>query len=128
MAELPVNRRKPKVYDMEIAEPHFSNIRDGLKTVEGRKRSEKWIPIRVGDQLHILPKEPSNERSFYVEVVYINEYDGKDPLFAYLVCEGLNNALPGIETITEAIEVYLAFSKAAEIKKLGFFGFGLKLI
>ena len=116
------------IHKMEVNEPHFTHIYRGIKTVEGRKRSDTWKYVKVGDELLIVPKQPSTKEPFRVQVVYINSYMGPDPLFSYLMSEGLNRALPDVNTITEAIAVYLEFWSAAEIKKLGMYGFGLKLI
>lgn len=120
--------RPTRVHEMILSEPHFSNVRSGRKKIEGRKNSETWQPVQVGDFLSILPEQPSTEKPFSVKVTAIRIYSGKDPLFDYLLKEGLERTLPDAETITEAMEVYLKFWKAAEIKKLGMRAFTLKLV
>lgn len=118
--------RKLRIFDMKVREPYFSQIDSGQKTIEGRKRSETWSEVKVGDYLKIVSDETDDP--ILMEVVAIREYDGSDPLFSYLTTEGLSQTLPGIFTLTEAIATYLQFWQPAEIKKLGLYAFKMKHI
>jgi ASC-1-like (ASCH) protein len=87
------------------------------------------VQILLGDILSIdNEEEPGFAPPTLAEVTAIRVYTGKDPLLEYLLAEGLGRTLPGIETLTEAIEVYLKFWPAAEIKRLGMRAFTLKVM
>jgi ASC-1-like (ASCH) protein len=105
------------VHEMEIQNPWWTEIYQGNKLIEGRKGTEKWSRIQVGDIIRCI--EPTTQQYFDTDVIAIRRYVGEDPLFSYLTQEGVYRALPGIQTITEAIAVYLQWSTPAEIRKHG---------
>lgn len=90
--------------EMPISEPYFSLILRGVKTVEGKKGTEKWKYLKVGDIITFT----NNDRKFNAEVTNINRYYGRYALENYLMTETLEKTLPGIKTIEQARTVYLS--------------------
>lgn len=116
-------------YEMSIAEPYFSLILNKIKPVEGRKMSPTWIKLVPGNILLITCP---GKYPFYAEITKINYYPKNsgefDPLTNYLICEGLNQALPGVKTLTEARNIYLQWSSLDEINSYGMMGIHLNPI
>jgi ASC-1-like (ASCH) protein len=113
--------------DINISEPYFSLIRDGLKTIEGRKMSPTWITLKVGDILRVITTF-GEQAPFFVEIIKINYYGGDDPLTTYLLCEGLNQIVPGITTLSGGIGAYLEHMKLEEINHFGMMAIHLKVL
>lgn len=107
--------------EINISEPYFSLIKDGLKTVEGRKMSPTWKNLKVGDILKIINNDLLSSEWFFVTITKINYYSHSDhdPLIMYLACEGLNQTLPGVRTIEEGQSVYRQWWTEAEIRNYG---------
>jgi ASC-1-like (ASCH) protein len=103
---------------IDCSEPWFSLVKEGKKPVEGRKNSETWSELKVGDTLIFRCKE----KTFPTTITGINLYTGEDPLKEFLETETLSRALPGKKTLEEGAAVYLQWSKLDEIKKMGFLG------
>lgn len=125
--ETPVERSEEitppqDIIDVEIDDRWFDKINKNEKVVEIKKNSKTWINIEKGKLLRIIPKKYKGQtrKEFKVRVIQVNVYKGKDPLFAALISEGLDRVLPGVDTYTEAIEVYLKIGwTSEEIKELG---------
>lgn len=88
---------------IEVSEPWFSLIRDGIKKVEGRKGSPTWIDIKIGDVIISNGKE-----KFKMKIVGIHKYYGENCLENYLKTEKIENVLPGIGTIEEGMKIYMS--------------------
>jgi ASC-1-like (ASCH) protein len=103
----------PKVWYLDCAEPWYSALRTGKKTIEGRKGSPKYRDIAEGDLLRIglaapgVAPEQARE-AFYVTVVAVRRYAGPDAVRDYLQSETLARALPGVETLEEGVALYAA--------------------
>jgi ASC-1-like (ASCH) protein len=115
--------------EIDISEPYFSLIHSGLKPVEGRKMTPKWMTLSIGDILKVINP---NKTPYYVRIIKINYYQPKcgefDPLTNYLICEGLNQALPGVTTLTEGRRIYLQWSTEAEIDYYGMMGIHFEVL
>jgi ASC-1-like (ASCH) protein len=105
---------------LHCSEPWFSFIQKGQKRVEGRKNSAKYHSIKPGDQIRFF----NGDASFLVIVTEIRSYQ---TLEAYLQDVGIENALPGIKSLEEAVKVYLQWSTKEEICRLGFLGIFVEL-
>lgn len=88
---------------IEVSEPWFSLIRDGIKKVEGRKGSPTWVDIKIGDVIISNGKE-----KFKMKIVGINKYYGENCLENYLKTEKIENVLPGIGSIEEGMKIYMS--------------------
>lgn len=89
--------------EIHCQEPWFSKIKNGLKTVEGRKFSDKYASLKPGE----IVKFHCENNSFLTEVIKVIPYRSIEE---YLHIEGFENVLPGIKTFEEALDVYLGFS------------------
>lgn len=110
--------------------PVYKQIKKCRKNVEGRKNSEVYQRIMVGDSILL-----SDEKGIlHCKVTYINQYhDVKE----YLETEGLGSALgklkPGM-TIEKSIDLYHTYVAESEIQNLnriygyGFLGIGIEFV
>ena len=89
--------------EIHCQEPWFSKIKNGLKTIEGRKFSEKYASLKPGE----IVRFHCDDNSFLTEVVKVVPYNS---LEEYLHIEGVENVLPGIKSFEEALEIYLGFN------------------
>lgn len=107
------------IHNIHCEEPWFSYIRQGIKPVEGRKKTHSYKKIKVGDQINFS----NGEESFIANVVEIREYDS---LEKYLEDVTVEKALPGITSVEEALEVYYQWSTKEKIRQYGFLGIFVK--
>lgn len=114
---------------MECCEPWFTYIKEGTKTVEGRKGTPNWKKIKVGDIITFVNEQ---KQQFNVSVTGVNVYKtekGKSALEWYLKKETLQRTLPdpNIQTFEDGLKVYQQWSSKTEIDKYGFLGIQLSL-
>ena len=117
----------PIIHIMDVVDPWFTYIRDKIKPVEGRRMSSKWLKIKIGDK--ILMQNKVTNQYFMVDVIDIKYFPANvynDPLTSYLLGVGINNALPGVDNLYDARNIYLQWSTENEIKTQGFMGIYIK--
>jgi len=108
--------------------PLLYYIKNGIKTVEGRKYSVTYQNIKVGDYIYFRAK---NEKPLKVIVTYIHKYGS---LKEYLVNETIEKALPCVNNYNDAENIYNQWSSEKERQQLkeqygyGFVGFGIKVV
>ena len=90
--------------------PLMQQIINGTKTVEGRKNSEVYQKVKVGDK--IVMRDSSREIICLVKA--IRKYSD---IKAYLEKE-MKNALPGVNDINEGLDIYHTFINDDEISYL----------
>ena len=95
-------------------EPWFSKIKFGLKKIEGRKYSAQYAALQPGEMVLFY----FDNDSFLAEIVKVVTYA---TLEDYLTIEGVQNALPGIITLDDAVEVYLGFNSREKLQQAGGF-------
>ncbi len=100
--------------EIHCEEPWFTKIKQGIKTVEGRKFSNKFASLKSGE---ILKFCCAND-SFLTQVIKVVPYKSLDD---YLHSEGITRLLPGIENFQEALEVFLGFNTNEELDAVGGF-------
>lgn len=110
-------------YDMEIEDPWFTYILQGVKTVEGRKGTDKWSNLKIGDVLHVKCKD--SERNIHCRITRISKYNS---LLNYIINEGLRHTLPGVGSVERAIVIYTKYWNMDEVDKYGVLGIELELI
>lgn len=110
-----------KTHYLHCQNPWFNLIRDGKKTVEGRKNLPKFRTWRPGDHLIFQHK---NEQ-FSTRIVALRRYKN---LSEYLNTEGFQRVLPGVESFDEAMHIYLQWSTEEEIAKYGFLAIEVELL
>lgn len=107
--------------------PTFTMIKSGIKTVEGRKYSEKYHSYKQGDTLIFH----CDGEKLVTRITYIHLYPDVEQ---YLRAEKLKRALPCVKTYKKAIEVYNTWSTAedrAELRETygyGFMGIGVQVV
>lgn len=108
-----------KIFNIHCDDPWFSYLRQGIKTVEGRKSTHSYKKIQAGDQINFS----NGTQSFTAEVVEIREYPSIEEYFEDVTLE---KALPGIKTIAEGLDIYYQWSSEEKIKQYGFLGIFVK--
>ena len=103
---------------IEVSEPWFSCIKNGTKTVEGRKATPKWLSLRPGQRV-LVANSGDLQDTFYIDIVRLQRYDTLSEMFDR---EGLHNVLPGIGSNNEGEQVYLDFWSQSEIDEYGMVG------
>ena len=107
--------------------PTYTYIKQGVKTVEGRKYSEKYQKYRRGDTLIFT----CDGEQLKTRITYIHKYQTVED---YLRRETLKKALPCVKTTKEGVEIYNLWTSEKEREKLrkkygyGFMGIGVELI
>lgn len=108
----------PEVF--EVQREHFDNIKNRLKTVEGRKNTPTWQGIKVNDIVRVR----CNNEEVLVKVTDIKLYSS---LYDYLYHEDINAVMPR-RGIVEIYNAYLAFWSREEINRYGIRAFHIKLL
>ena len=103
------------IFNIHCDDPWFSHIRNGVKPVEGRKKTHTYTKIKIGDQINFS----NGTESFLANVTEVREYASIEQ---YLEDVTIEKALPGIQTLEEALEVYYQWSSEEKIRQYGFLG------
>ena len=103
------------VYTIHCEDPWFTYIRQGIKPVEGRKKTHTYTKIKIGDQINFT----NGTDSFLANVTEIREYDSLEKYFDDVTLE---KALPGITSIEEGLDIYHQWSTEEKIRQYGFLG------
>lgn len=109
------------IFNIHCKDPWFSYIRQGVKPVEGRKKTHTYKKIKVGDQIHFI----NGQESFLADVTEIREYASIEKYFEDVTLE---KALPGINSVEEGLNVYYQWSTEQQIRQYGFLGIFVKPI
>ena len=107
------------VYEMQCQDPWFSYLKQGIKTVEGRKGTMKNLQIKEGDKIKFVNEK--NE-TFLAEVRRVEKFK---TLKAYLAAH-LKSALPGVSHLDKGEDVYLQWSTPSEIEENDFLAIHIK--
>ena len=110
-----------KHHRLHCQDPWFTLIKEGRKPIEGRKNLPKFKDWRPGDRLMF----ELEGQSFETEIIALRRYK---TLEDYLSTETLGRTLPGVETMTEGIAIYLQWSSRVEIERYGFLAIEVKLL
>ncbi|KAK7272004.1 hypothetical protein RJT34_28326 [Clitoria ternatea] len=94
-----LNILKSVSFELHVQEPFFSQLNDGLKTVEGRCASGKCSRIEAGNLILF-------NKSVVFEVLGVRRYP---TFFDMLEAETLGKVLPGVESVEEGVKVYRRF-------------------
>jgi ASC-1-like (ASCH) protein len=107
------------IFNIHCDDPWFSYIRDGVKTVEGRKKTHSYTKIKTGDQIKFI----NGENSFLADVTEVREYASIEK---YLEDVTLEKALPGVNSLEEALNIYYQWTSEEKIRLYGFLGIFVK--
>ncbi|MFH0905296.1 MAG: ASCH domain-containing protein [bacterium] len=86
------------------AEPHFTFVKNGQKTIEGRLKKGEYANLKTGD--HIVVQNDDETDSVEVIVKDVRPYP---TLLEMLSREKLNEILPDIKNIDQAMQAYRQF-------------------
>ncbi len=106
-------------HNIHCDDPWFSYIREGVKPVEGRKKTHLYKRIKAGDKINFS----NGKESFLSDVTEIREYA---TIEEYLEDVTLEKALPGIATVEEGLAIYYEWSPEVKIRQYGFLGIFVK--
>lgn len=105
---------KEKIFKNHRAEPYFTFVKKGIKTVEGRLNKGKYKEIQPKDHIVVFNNEETE--SFEVIVIGVRNYFSFKEL---LEKEGLKKVLPNVETLEEGSNIYREFYSEEDEKKFG---------
>ena len=106
--------------EIEVADPWFSLLQKGIKTVEGRKGNPKWKALSEGDAVIF---SANDGRRVHARVVKVRKYEALDE---FLESE-LVLALPGIRTVEEGAAVYWQWWSPEEVDLFGVLAIEVKI-
>jgi ASC-1-like (ASCH) protein len=101
-------------YNSHRAEPYYTFLKKGLKTIEGRVKNGKYRLVKKGD--HIVVHNSTETDSTEVIVERVAYYPSFEEM---LKMEPIKKILPDVETVEDGIEVYRKFYMEKEEKKYG---------
>jgi len=104
------------VYTKNVSEPWFTLIHLGLKKVEGRLNKGDFAKMKKDDIVVFTNDSLGFKRTTTVVIEDIKEYKY---FRTYLIHQGIDRCLPGIETIDDGQQVYYNYFSKAEEKKYG---------
>jgi ASC-1-like (ASCH) protein len=113
---------------LKVDEPWFTHIREGRKTVEGRKMNTKWLKFRPGCRLTVTKTDGTGER-ITVEVTEISYHAPcAETVEMFLAYATLDKALPGVETVPEGVAIYNRYLGKNHILVTGMIGIHLRVV
>jgi len=80
---------------------YFDFIKSGKKTIEGRINSDKFKDLKIGDKL-IFTTDHTSEQLICV----VKDFKTYPDFHSMLESEGIQNCLPGITDLQEAVNIY----------------------
>lgn len=102
------------IYKNHRAEPYFTFVREGKKTVEGRLVKGKYAEIKTGDSINIHTNDEAD--NFWVNVVGVRKYQTFREL---LEQEGAKKVLPNAKDVEDGVSIYREFYSEADEQKYG---------
>lgn len=95
--------------ELNVQEPYFSLIKNGLKIVEGRLGKNKYFDLKMGDKVLF-----NNDLERKVEKIV--KYSSFREM---LIFEGLKNVLPNVKSLEEGEKIYYQFYSKEDEQKYG---------
>jgi len=118
-----MNQINMTTYIEHITGHWFNMLLDGSKTVEGMNGG-KYKNVRIGETIEWINDDPY-KTSIWTEIIGKSEYK---KLSEYLLEEGLNNCLPGIQTIDDGLSVYYKYFTKSDESMYGVIALRLRVI
>lgn len=113
-----VSRTNFTTYSNHRAEPYFTFVKNGEKTIEGRLAKGEYAKLAVGDHIYVQ----NNQETERVEVVVlrINRYPSFREMLQY---EELSRVLPNATSIEQGIAIYRQFYTQSQEQEFGIVAF-----
>lgn len=109
-----VSDAKFTTYHNHRAEPYFTFVKKGPKTIEGRIRKGYYRFIKPGDHIIVYNEEETD--SVEVVVKGVRNYSS---IRGMLEGESLKKVLPDVENVEDGIKVYQKFYTSEQEKEFG---------
>ena len=110
-------------YHNHRAEPYFTFLRNGQKTIEGRIKKGKYSFIEPGDEIVVSSiDETENVR---VAVLRVATYSS---IREMLEVEDLKKVLPDAESVERGVQIYEKFYTTQQQKEFGVVSIEVELI
>lgn len=129
-----------QLHRIPIAEKYFILIRNGIKSIEGKKNSPKWQVLKVGDSIEFLNegsrrsnnindgKYNEYSESIVATITHIELFEGKDCLYRMLTAVGTNVTLGRGVPFNGGMEIYEYYlGTSDEIDKVGMLAISFKI-
>ncbi|XP_048138730.1 uncharacterized protein LOC115745270 isoform X2 [Rhodamnia argentea] len=113
-AEL-LNILKSIKFELHVQEPYFTQLKDGLKTIEGRCAHGNYKRIVSGDLILF-------NKCLVLEVQDVHWYAS---FFEMLGAECLSEVLPGVNSVAEGVQFYRKFYTEEKEKSNGVLAIGV---
>ncbi|MCX6728497.1 MAG: ASCH domain-containing protein [Candidatus Saccharibacteria bacterium] len=110
-------------YKNHRAEPYFTFLKNGQKTIEGRVRKGKYAQIKVGDYIEVYNNEETSRVN--VRVKRVTAYPS---ILEMLENEELKKLLPDIDTIYKGVKLYGKFYSPQQELEFGMVAIEIELI
>ncbi len=108
---------------LNIWPPFFEEVHSGKKTVEGRPFTPRYVNLKEGEFIQIVDKGCC--KNFVVEITRLTKYNSFSEM---LETEGIENCLPGIESLPKGVETYHSFPNyEAQEQQYGVIALGIKV-
>ena len=113
-----------KTIKINLYKKYLEQIKTGQKTVEGRVNTNKYRNIQSNDTIIFFEKDSPTTKAV-CKIIKINHYKNFKDM---LINEGIENMLPGIKSLDEAINIYNNLPGYKEkVKEYGAIAIQLKL-
>lgn len=107
-----------KTYKNHRAEPYFTFVKNGQKTVEGRLKKGEYANLKPGDHIIVCNNEETD--SVEVTVRAVRQYRSFQEM---LDTEPLKAVLPDAEIVEQGLAVYRQFYTPAQELEFGVVAF-----
>ncbi len=110
--------------NLSIQQQYFDAIKAGTKTVEGRLNSPKFKDLT--SNMHIIFTCVQTQEQLDCLVEDVQVYQTFEEM---LVAVGIENMLPGVRSLSEAVALYESFSTyKKDVKKYGALAITIKVV
>lgn len=107
-----------------IQQKYFNQIKQGLKTAEGRINKPKFKDLNIGDSI-TFSSNNNPEEIITAKITYLKKYS----CFKKMLESELHQLLPDTNSIQEAIKIYESFGTYKEDQyAYGVISIGFKLV
>jgi ASC-1-like (ASCH) protein len=93
-------------HNFQLSNPWFELTKSGKKRFEGRRYWEKTSGIKVGDEIVFSSRTNPSLPVFSRKIIKIHRFHTFEDALKTL---GISEILPGVDTISEGIEIYLKY-------------------
>jgi ASC-1-like (ASCH) protein len=103
---------------------YFDLMKEKKKIKEGRINTGKFKDMKIGDLILVYCSDELKD-NFKVTITSRHEYTSFEEM---LKNEGLENVLPGIDTISKGVEIYHSISNYKENEIKGVVALGISIV